>query len=136
MKYELKYGCDIEVTVQPRLELYTVQDFMGTDMLGLAIILDDVTNPEEPKEFCSLTISFGEFIGMKNSAYIDIENCPFIDQLLKQGMAQDTGLTKRDGFYDCPLWLFEENMLKSMGEDNYNTYDTAYRQYMAKFGME
>ena len=36
-----------------------------------------------------VTKSFGEFIGMKNSVYIDLNNCPFAVDLLKQGFAED-----------------------------------------------
>ena len=50
---------------------------MGKEMPGLAIVLEDVTNVAEPEEYCMLTVSFGEFIGMKNCAYIDSNNCDF-----------------------------------------------------------
>lgn len=31
-----------EVTLQPRLELYSVTDFMGKEMPGLAVVLDQL----------------------------------------------------------------------------------------------
>jgi hypothetical protein len=129
MKYNIKDFYDNEVTVQPRLELYSVRDFMGKEMPGLAIILEDITDESAPQEFCMLTVSFGEFIGMKNCAYIDTNNCDFADQLIEQGMATPTGFTKRSGFCEYPLWAFDEQSLMEMGAENYAKYTTAYEQY-------
>ena len=49
MKYQIKDFYGQELTVQPRLELYSVQDFMGNEMPGLAIVLEDVTDESEPE---------------------------------------------------------------------------------------
>ena len=57
-----------------------------------------------------LTVSFGEFIGLKDSAYIDTNNCRFAQQLLDQGIAVDTGLRKSSGFCEYPLWGFQEGI--------------------------
>ena len=59
-----------ELKLRPRLELYSVNDFMGQEKYGLAIVLDTVS--EEPEQYAVLTKSFGEFIGMKDCAYICI----------------------------------------------------------------
>ena len=115
MQYQIKDFYGRELSVQPRLELYSVQDFMGNEMPGLAIVLEDVTDESEPEEYCMLTVSFGEFIGMKNCAYIDSNNCDFTAQLLEQGMAKPTGFTKHSGFCEYPLWEFDEEFLKDMG---------------------
>ena len=88
-----------QVTLQPRLGLYSVTDFMGQEMPGLAIILDRLgSTPEETEQYAVLTTSFGEFIGAKDCAYIDTNNCYFASQLLEQGFAENTGLTKSSGF--------------------------------------
>ena len=87
-------------------------------------------------EYCMLTVSFGEFIGMKNCAYIDSNNCDFTAQLLEQGMAKPTGFTKHSGFCEYPLWEFDEQSLKDMGAENYEKYNTAYEQYMSEFASE
>ena len=135
-----KYNiCDFmgnKLTVQPRLELYSVRDFMGKEMPGLAIVLVDVTDETSPEEFCVLTVSFGEFIGMKNCAYIDSNNCDFTDQLLEQGMATPTGFTKNSGFCVYPLWVFDEESLKAMGAENYAKYCAEYDAYMSQFATE
>ena len=99
---------------------------------GLAITLIDVTDSNDPPDYCDLTVSFGEFIGMKNCAYIDTNNCDFADQLLKQGIATKTQFTKKSGFCEYPLWLFEEKDLIEMGEAAYETYCSEYDKYMAE----
>lgn len=132
MKYDIKEFSGRRLTVQPRLELYSVRDFTGKEMPGLAITLVDITNEDNPSDYCLLTLSFGEFIGMKNCAYIDTNNCDFADQLLKQGMATKTQFTKESGFCEYPLWLFEEKDLREMGEAAYETYSSEYDKYMAE----
>lgn len=87
MNYKIKDFPGRELTVQPRLALYSVRDFTGKEMPGLSITPIDVTDVNDPTDYCDLTVSFGEFIGIKNSAYIDTNNCDFADQLLAQGIA-------------------------------------------------
>lgn len=132
MTYCIRDWFDNEIAIKPRLELYSVNDFMGKELPGLAIILENVTYGEDhAEEYDCLTVSFGEFIGMKNCAYIDTNNCPFASELLDQGIAQDTGFTKQSGFCEYPLWQFSEESLKEMGEENYAKYSEAYDNYMA-----
>ena len=132
MDYKIKDFYGRELMVQPRLALYSVRDFDGKEMPGLAITLIDVTDSNDPTDYCDLTVSFGEFIGMKNCAYIDANNCDFADQLLKQGMATKTQFTKKSGFCEYPLWMFEEKDLREMGEAVYETYCSEYDKYMAE----
>lgn len=117
------------VTVRPRVELYSVNDFMGREMPGLAIVLDEADYvPGE--QFAVLTVSFGEFIGLKNAAYIDVNNCPFAHELLEAGIAEDTGLTKSSGFCDYPLWVFDEDFLREHSNGAYEEYEQEYDAYM------
>ena len=104
------------VKLQPRLELYSVRGFMGEEMPGLAIVLDEVMGE----------VSFGEFIGLKDSAYIDTNNCRFTQQLLDQGIAVDTGLRKSSGFCEYPLWEFKKEFLEEIGSENYAEYSRRY----------
>lgn len=114
------------VTVCPRVELYSVNDFMGKEMPGLAIVLDEAGDvPGE--QFAVLTVSFGEFIGLKNAAYIDVNNCPFAHEFLEAGIARDTGLTKSSGFCECPLWVFDEG---EHSNGAYEVYEQEYDAYM------
>ena len=120
-----------EVTLQPRLELYSVTDFMGKEMPGLAVVLDQLgRTPEETEQYAVLTVSFGEFISVKNSAYIDTNNCYFAQQILEQGVAQDTGLSKSSGFCQYPLWQFNEDFLREIGGANYEEYVRQFDAYM------
>ena len=113
MTYKITIIGDREVEVTPKVQLYSVKDFMGKNLHSLAVNLEWV-NPESGmlEPFALLTKSFGEFIGAKNCTYIDTNNCPFAEQLLKYGIARDTGFTKQSGFCKYPLWEFKEEFLK------------------------
>lgn len=70
MTFEIKDYFETPVILEPRVELYTVYDFMGKELPGLAIVLDmPIQGADEKEQFAILTKSFGEFIGLKNSAY-------------------------------------------------------------------
>lgn len=104
---------------------------MGRDLPGLALdldVIDDELGPPGP--YATLTKCFGEFINLKNSAYIDTNNCSFADQLLEQGIAEPTGLYKISGFCRYPFWIFKEEFLRGSGGENYQKYVQAYDQYM------
>ena len=131
MDYKIKDFYGRELVVQPRLSLYSVRDFVGKEMPGLAITLIDATDSNDPTDYCDLTVSFGEFIGMKNCAYIDLNNCPFATKFLQEGVAADTGFTKQSGMCTYPLWQFKEEFLKEHGEENYKLYSDEYDQYMS-----
>ena len=131
MTFEITDFAGQKVTLHPRLELYTVHDFMDKELPGIAITLD-FTDPEtgQLEPYAILTKSFGEFIGLKNSAYIDTNNCYFAQQLLAQGMAKDTGFYKESGFCTYPLWQFEEEFLREIGSKNYERYSEKYDDTM------
>ena len=131
MKYEITDFYGRALSVSPRLGLYSVEDYMGNKLPGIAVILDDVTDPSEPEQYAVLTVSFGEFIGMKNCAYIDTNNCDFAQQLLDKGLASDTGFYKASGFCKYPLWQFEEGTLREIDNEVYQKYSDAYDGYMA-----
>jgi len=134
MDYKIIDSSGAQVMLRPRLELYSVRDFIGRELPGLAIILDDVTNENDICQYTDLTVSFGEFISIKNAAYIDSNNCGFIDQLLEQGLGIQTELKKCSGYCEYPLWLFSEERLREMGEEAYESYSREYDKYMASFG--
>ena len=118
------------VTLRPRLGLYSVTDFMGQEMPGLAVLLDEVgDSPDELEPYAVLTVSLGEHICVPNSAYIDTNNCYFADQLLALGIAEDTGLKKSSGFCTYPLWVFKEDFLQRIGGEVYQEYARAIEQY-------
>ena len=113
MTFEIKDYFETPVILEPRVELYTVYDFMGKELPGLAIVLDmPIQGADEKEQFAILTKSFEEFIGLKNSAYVD------------------TGLYKESGFCSYPLWTFDETVLKETGGEKYERYARAYDEYM------
>lgn len=131
MNYKIKVIGDVEVEVTPKVQLYSVLDFMGKNLHGIAVALDFI-NPQSGmlEPFALITKSFGDYIGMKNCAYIDTNNCPFVEQLLEYGFARNTGFTKRSGFCEYPLWEFKEEFLKEHGAENYTLYRNEYDRYM------
>lgn len=121
---EIRFKGDV---LTPSLALYSVTDFMGEDKFGLALELLD----GEGFPYTTLTVSFGEFIGMKNAAYIDSNNNPkeLIDAVVEAGWMQDTGFTKASGFCTYPLYLFDEQFLMSVDPDVYREYSGQYEDF-------
>lgn len=135
MKLEIRDFLGEKIQLEPRLGLYRVSDMMGKRLPGLAVFLDELTSAgREP--YCALTVSFGEFLGIKNSAYIDTNNCGFAEQLLKPEIAQATGLYKTSGFCRYPLWIFSEQFLKEVDAETYRKYAKGYDSYMSRMNPE
>lgn len=130
MEFNMPYGRS--KTFDVRLEHYTVREFMGKQMKGLAVALY-IKNVETGQyDILSglITKNFGEFIGYKNTAYIDLNNSSFATELLQRGFAVDTGFHKDSGFCKYPLWEFKEEFLKQIGEEKYKQYSDEYDKYM------
>ena len=130
MQFNIKDYFGSQVTVEPSVELYSVRDFMGKELPGLAVELNEVDSDGIKTPYTMLTTSFGEFISIKNAAYIDTNNCPFAEQLLEQGIAEPTGLTKSSGFCQYPLWIFNEDFLKEHGGESYQKYSDEFDSYI------
>ena len=125
-RYEvISYGGKYQV--EPSLDLYEVEDFVGETRYGLAICLNVVENNKVVEPFATFTVSFGEFIGIKDAVYIDTNNCNFAFQLKKQGFGVDSGITKQSGFWNYPLWIFEESLLRQIDNDVYEEYAKQYK---------
>lgn len=121
------YGQDY--TVKPHFMLYSVTDYLGRNMAIPGIHLTTETaDGEEP--FAVLTKSFGEFLAVKDCAYVDTNNYPFADEFLKLGIAQDTGFTKQSGFCTYPLWKFNEDFWHQIGGEEYEKYSQNFDDYM------
>lgn len=135
--YKENHGKEIKITgfdgntvaLIPELVLYSVSDFMGEKQknIGLNLYIRS-ENGLEP--YAALTKNFNEFIGMKNCSYIDTNNCSFAEQLLKQGIAKDTGLTKHSGYCIYPLWQFDTDFLKTVDCELYDLYSSEFDRYM------
>ena len=130
MEIELNDYFGSQLKLKPRVELYSVKDFMGKQIPGLAIVFDTADEYSEP--YGVLTKSFGEMIGLKDCAYVDTNNFPFANQLLESGIAEDTGFTKQSGFCTYPLWRFREDFLIECGGEKYKEYSEAYDRYFGR----
>lgn len=129
------YGETYHLT--PTIGLYDTKDFMGNHMPGLAIQLTIADGNEAGIPFGNMTVSFGEFIGQKNCAYVDTNNLDCMPEQLLQKYPQyftKTDFTKRSGFCEYPLWHFSDEFIKACcnNDDNdcYQTYSTCYDNYM------
>lgn len=119
-----------EVEIYPKLTLIEVKDFMGDIHHNLHIRFDyEEDGARLP--YADFTVSFGEYIGMKNCAYIDTNNCSFANEILQSGVATDTGLTKQSGFWEYPLWIFKPEFLSSIGREQYEAYSNEFDKYMS-----
>ena len=124
------------VSVEPELGLYETRDFMGAKMPGLAIQLYSHDEDGYREPYATLTVNFGEFLSIKNCAYIDTNNNSFTAQLLDKGFCVDTKLTKHSGFCVYPLWKFDEDFLRSIDVNGlYDTYSKMFDRYIEKGGI-
>ena len=115
--------------ITPHLKLVEVTDFMGKKQHNLGLTFTHIENGNE-MPFANFTLNFGEFLGMKNCAYVDTNNCWFADEILQTGIAEDTGLTKISGFCKYPLWSFNEEFLEEVDKEVYQKYSDEYDEYM------
>lgn len=125
-------GFNKEFEITPHLKLVTVTDFIDGKQHNIGI---SFTYKEDGNElpFANFTLNFGEYIALKNCAYVDTNNCWFADEILETGIAVDTGLTKISGYYKYPLWQFNEDFLESVNEELYRKYSDEYDQYMKEY---
>ena len=134
MVFEIsEYYTGGKIRLKPRVELYDTRDYTGKQMPGLAIVLDEVDQNENVTEqYAVLTVSFGDFLTLKNCAFIDTNTCPFAPQLLSDEIAQDTGHSKISGYCEYPLWVFKEDFLKEIGGEKYEQYFEQFDAYMRR----
>ncbi len=133
MQFKIKDPAGSEINISPSVGVYRVKDYMGKQLYGLAILLNQVDGQGQQLEpYGVLTKSFGEFIGQKNCAYIDLNNNPFAEQLLEAGVAVQTSFYKDSGFCRYPLWQFKESFLQEIGGAAYLVYSDTFDAYMPK----
>ena len=121
------------ITVKVNINLYSVKDFMGKKMLGLAVELQSLNSQNLWEPFATISKSFGEYIGIKNAVYIDTNNCPYAEELLEKGLGVKTSFTKSSGFCIYPLWIINSKFLEAHGGKKYREYSEEYDKYMASF---
>ena len=130
-RIEIDNGYGQKVTIRPDITLPFFKDMVKGNSYGLGIRLFEVVQ-EDGKDmlypFSDLTKSFDEFIGIKNAAYVDTNNCPFAKQFLEKGIAKDTGFTRQSGRWEYPLWVFDEKFLRQSGEEAYAKYAKQYEE--------
>lgn len=121
------------ITVKIEIKLYSVKDFMGQEMSGLAIELKSLEAENRWVPFGIISKSFGEYISIKNAVYIDTNNCPYAEELLDKSIGIKTAFTKSSGFCKYPLWIIDKDFLEAYGGENYQKYSREYDDYMTRF---
>ena len=92
-----------QVVLKPRVELYSVRDFMGQEMPGLAIVLDQVNSKMEyDGQYAVLTVSFGEFIGVKTAHILTPTIAILHSSFWYKGLPRIPGYQKTAAFVDIP----------------------------------
>ncbi len=135
-RFEIEYLGE-KVLVEARVESYQVQDFARKRLRGLCIKLEEISELDGNEirlPYATITKSFGEFIGIKNAAYVDLNNCPFAEKFLELRLAQETLLSKQSGYCRYPLWLFDEDFLKEIGGQKYRAYAKSFDKYVEACG--
>ena len=125
MLFEIsEYYTGGKIRLKPRVELYDTRDYMGKQMPGLAIVLDEVDQKENVTEqYAVLTVSFGDFLALKNCAFIDTNGDPdFPVWLIRNGLAIPTGVLQRSGFCEYPEYRFRADRLQELDPDGYASY--------------
>ena len=87
------------VSLEPRVELYSVRDFMGEELPGLAIVLDEVgSTPDRAEEYAVLTVSSGFRSAAKQGRYIDTNNMLFCWPATPAGHCRGHGIQPSQRF--------------------------------------
>ena len=125
MLFEIsEYYTGGKIRLKPRVELYDTRDYMGKQMPGLAIVLDEVDQKENVTEqYAVLTVSFGDFLALKHCAFIDTNGDPdFPVWLIRNGLAIPTGVLQRSGFCEYPEYRFRADRLQELDPNGYASY--------------
>lgn len=137
--YKNMYGN--EYTLIPELRLYDAYDMLtGKNRPLIAIQLHFIDEEMEREPFATLTVNFGEYIGVHNAAYIDTNNLgdSITDWLEEIGAGHKTQFTKQSGFCVYPFFVFDDEFLKKI-EDNgqcYARYNKSFDEYNRSFEPE
>lgn len=128
-KFTISGFNDKKFEITAHLRLVEVIDFLGEKVHNLGLSFTHIEDGHE-LPFADFTVNFAEYIGVKNCAYVNTNNCWYADEILETGIAEDTGLTKISGFCKYPLWQFKEEFLRAVDEDVYRKYSDEYDEYM------
>lgn len=125
-----------KVTLIPELALYSADDVLtNKERNNIAIQLWSKEG-EEFEPYGVLTTNLGEFLAVKNAAYIDTNNNgeQILDWLEQNNIGKLSPLTKHSGFCEYPLFVFNEQFLKDIDyNDCYKQYEDLFNEYYKTF---
>lgn len=118
-KYVLKHSNE-DIILIPSLNLYE------NGVLALRF-----TSNDSKYDFIA-TCNFG-FVGIKFSSYLDINNYPFILEFLtKYKFGEELPYTKKSGYCEYPLFLFDEKLLQLIDKNVVNIYSKSFEDNLFK----
>ena len=125
-----------KIILIPELALYEANDVLTNKTRHNIAIRLWYKEAEEIEPYSVLTTFLGEFLAIKNAAYIDTNNNG--EQILQWLEQNDFGtlspLTKRSGFCEYPLFVFNETFLKEIDYNHcYNQYENLFNEYYKTF---
>lgn len=134
LPYKDKYGH--EYFLIPELCLYDAYDSINGKNRNIIAIQLFLKEDNDIEAYATLTVNLGEYIGVKNCAYIDTNNLgdDILEWLEEIKAGHRTSFTKHSGFCEYPLFEFDEKFLLSIDDNNcYNHYNDDYNEYMLPF---
>ena len=112
MKLSSRYGGEYEVS----LEINTYQN-NGCMYIGL------IEHGEYPEPYGDLTVNL-EGKAPDYCGYVDLNNMPELEKFIEDNdLGEFTGLTRRSGFCEYPLYMFNVDKLREMCPDGMQAYE-------------
>lgn len=116
-----------------KLGFYSQYDYLDREGMGIAI---RAYKDNEPYAIITVNVpnalGICETISIKNCAYVDTNNFPFVTELIEKGIAVDTGFKRHSGFCEYPLYQFDEEWLKSLqpisSQYSYLDYENKFKE--------
>ena len=130
-KYHITYQGKTYTLVPRLLLMPTIDNKM--QLLPMPNIRIFCVADDGSESFVIRTVSFGEFIGIKNTAYLDFSSSPnaeAIFQLVR--IAKDTGWRRGAGKERYPLWQFDGDTLRSLDRLPYQYYSMLFEKNVPK----
>lgn len=112
MKLSSRYGGEYDVTLEINTYLNN-----GCMYIGL------VEQGEYPEPYGDLTVNLDGKVP-DYCGYVDLNNMPELEKFIEDNdLGEFTGLTRRSGFCEYPLYMFNVDKLREMCPDGMQAYE-------------
>lgn len=112
LNLQSRYGGEIKVFLEINTYLNN-----GCMYIGL------VEQGEHPEPYGDLTVNLSGKVP-DYCGYVDLNNMPELEQFIEENkLGEFTGLVKRSGFCEYPLYLFDADRLRQLCPDGMSVYE-------------